>query len=360
MATATNLLFAFSAAVLIWAGVGARLNSQRVVVLSIGLAVTEGVECQLDDPAQRVEVTLEGPRELMNSLASERSMEGFRVLVRPDVSALALGRRSLAGLPVRIDPLRDLVVPPRFASRVRARSVEPAVVSLSVSSVYRRGDADALSFSTACDLEALTGKPEDRGDVFSPPTIDVSRVQIFGSVQRIEAFRADPQNRGPDGQVVVRPVVINVDGAVASLERRVRFALPPGLEAEPSTALMTVPLVRRGSLIQRRSFRLAVRFIVPPGLSRRVRPVTRDKVREVDLELRGSGEHLDAFERRLADPDPTRRPFAAVRVRADDMEGQAREPIHIGNFDPRLLVITGRIQYLVFELNPEPAPTERR
>lgn len=332
--TALNLGFALGAAVLIWAGVGARLTQTKSVVMPLEIVAEKGIDFQVLDRAQRVRVTLAGPSAALNSLSSNLALEQIYLRPKLYVTSKSLEDKIKTNYVLNLDPNKDIKLPSRLLNVIRVVSIEPKFVKLNIAPSVER------VYATASDIPAiprLSNVSLDRVDL----TID--RVTVRGSLLAIEAFEARQRKLGAvqNGQVVVKIEPFDVGNANESFTLIRRFQLPKSLIGIPKRTEVTVVLKKAEEQQDSRSFELAVCFLLPSpvksGFIYELRP-PRDTI---TVQLTGSRSELDKFERQLKMPEPDRQPYAVIRVPAGSSVGPQSGEIAIGNFNPENIRIKG-------------------
>lgn len=344
----SNTGFSLLAAVLIWAGVGARITTTRTFTMRLRLDAPPGVECELrGGPQLMVEVTLEGPAEVLDSLSAENlERDDLRLRAKVDITREELDGRMRLGETFELNPSRDVEVPDRLITRLRAVACRPASVRLDLSPIVTREYPVEVP---------LRGRPRQGDFVIEAPRAEPTRVALTGSLKVLLQYEADRAHRDRQDRVIVKAEAVALSEAYGTIERLSELQLPEGLSAEPARVRVTVPL-RQSEDYEVRSFELDLRFLVPPGLPRGYIFEARPPRKTVLLRFAGRKAMLLDFERRLVSPDRSRRPYLYVRV----PEGVEPVPqigeIELGNFDPEGLIIRDDKSFLY---NVRAAPETR-
>lgn len=335
---ALNMAFAFGAAVLIWAGVGARLSTQIVINVPIELVAPEGLACRLRRrPGAGAAVTFAGPAEALAALRG--GLRSERVVLRPEIRLTPedVGERILEGHVLELDPARDVVLPERFLGRIRVVECRPGALLLDVAPVVER----------VLPVQVVTaGEPSLRADqTLAALNSQPERVSLRGSLMIFRELEQNPDWQGVSGAIVAPTRPLALAGISRSVRRPIGLALPDGVTAKPDTVTVSLT-VRRVIKLETRRFELTVRFLVPAPLkdARVLEPRRPD--RRITVELEAERAVLDDFAKRLEASDPRRHPFAFVRVAEDLQPGPQSGELEIGNFDPSSINLRGDRTFL--------------
>jgi hypothetical protein len=332
-----NVAFALGAAVLIWAGVGARLTRRQAFIIPLEVISPDGVDWNLQAKSDgKVRVTLEGPSEALAALSKDLQLDSFHLRARINLARDELGDKSRKGYVLDLSPSRDLEIPRRFVSRLRAVSCEPGFVLVDLSPIVER------EYSTIATQQGEAPRGET---VIDQMELEQSRVRISGSLDRIKAYEDDPDNRDKNDNVVVRTLPVDVRSATQTFTVFRAFALPNGLTSVPAGSPVTVRFKKKEdyeSSYQTKSFELEVYFLVVPGLKgvqhyELIPPRTRIK-----FDIEGKTASIQAFEKALKSSQIKKRPYALIRINKKLNLGVPQTgEVELGNCDPKGLTIRG-------------------
>jgi len=326
-----NAAFALSLAVLIWAGVGARLTRSRSFDIALDQPKIEGLDFQLAaGSARSFKVTIQGSAEVLSSL-SDAQKAGIRLRPRITLDRKVVGNKVLEGYRVELDPARDVEIPERFLSRLRAVELSPSLLSFDVSPVVQR------SYPA---IAPITGQPVQGLYLVGKPRIGSPTVRVNGSLKRILAFESDTANKDAKGRIVVRTRELSLTRAAETFTTFLPFLLPTGLKCVPEGSEVTVRLEAPVNY-ETRKVTLDVHFLLPPDVKQPWIVEPRPPTKSLSIEIEGRRPSLNEFEQRLRSADPARRPYLLVRLKRGLRPGNQSGQLEIGNFDPDAITLRG-------------------
>lgn len=322
--------FALVAAILIWSGVGARLSARRTLDFELELGTATGVVADLEESAL-IRVTLEGPKAVLDALAEDPKVEGMTLRPRIPLTAAQLGDRILEGYILDLDPARDVELPRRLLARVRALSCEPGVIKLALSPVVRR--------QIPIKVE-LAGRLASKDLAVQRLELKPPRVTVIGSLRALLRFESG-LGKSPL-EIPTQP--LRLDDQESSFSLISELALPPGLSSEPDRVEVSVTVAPRSqelSGLERRLIELPLVFGLPSEVASPLHFEARPARSSVSLTLEGKRAELDALEAALRGSDPSRRPFALLRIPPDIRPGPQSGELELSHIKPGTISIRG-------------------
>jgi hypothetical protein len=320
----TNVLFALGAAVLIWAGVGARLTTRQDFIIPLEIQPLDGVEWKLQSKSDaKIRITLEGPFETLGALSKDLHLDNIHLRAKLAITKEKLAGKSLKGFVLDLSPNRDVKIPRRFISRLRAVACQPGFVLVDLSPIVEK------------EYRAL---PKQEGE--APPgdyvidklEIENDRVTIRGSLDAIKSYENNPENQDKDGAAVVYTQAIEVGRAVETFKAFPRFALPKGLISDPEKVKVTVHFKRKEDTENKtKTFELEVHFLVAPGINKGLYYELKRSQKSLKFKIKGTKGDLQVFEKALNASNPKKHPYVFIRINEEKKSGPQQGDIELGN-----------------------------
>ncbi|MDF1662363.1 MAG: hypothetical protein P1V97_11365 [Planctomycetota bacterium] len=343
---ATNLAFALGAAVLIWAGAGARLTQRRTFTIPLEVIPPEGVQFAFKSKTDsKISITLEGPSGTLSALSRDLNADNIHLRARLDITKEKLGGEYLENFVLDLSPTRDIELPRNLVSRLRPVSVQPGFVLLDLAPIVER------EYPT---LATQKGTPGRDDTVIEKLEVEVNRVVVRGSLDQIKAYEENPENRDRNDAVVARTTPIDISGASKDFTTVRAFVLPEGLTVTPEESKVTARFKRRETVDSQRlkkSFKLEVRFLVAPGVSQGQSYELMSESTAESFDIEGKKKDILAFEKALFSSNAKKRPYALIRINSKLKPGPQNGEVELGNCDPKGLTIRSGNAVLKYKVN---------
>lgn len=343
---ATNIAFALGAAVLIWAGAGARLTQRRTFTIPLEVIPPEGVQWSFRSKTDsKISVTLEGPSGALSALSRDLNADNIHLRARLDITKEKLGGEYLENFVLDLSPGRDIELPRNLVSRLRPVSLQPGFVLLDLAPIVER------EYPTMATQRGLPGKDDLVVDRLE---MEIDRVVVKGSLDQIKAYEENPENRDRNDTVVARTKPVDIAGALKDFSTERAFDLPEGLTATPGKTTVTARFKRRESVDSQRlkkTFKLEVRFLVAPGVSQGQSYELMSDSTSESFDIEGKKKAILAFEKALFSSNAKKRPYALIRINSKLKPGPQNGEVELGNCDPRGLTIRSGNAVLKYKVN---------